>query len=300
MGDPKEPRPQGVRGAELVATSEGDRERFLHDVFAVAWAPRHPRTEAVQIGPQSGTRDLEAHGASRRRGEPEKGYGNDSTATAYPRASLRRLPRMLIYNDWAASPNCLKTKILLLELGIPYERRIVDRTVLEGEAYRAKFPSAMAPSIEDDGFLLAESQAIALYLAEKHARLIPAEPVARALMYQALSFESALVAPSLGGAGYFGELYKPEAARSEARLAALKKRAQYVAATLAGVLGDRSYFAGEYSVADIQLYAATAKAIEQSVFETPARHLVDWLNRMSERAAVRAAREDYLGYERGA
>ena len=44
---------------------------------------------------------------------------------------------MLIYYDWNASPNCLKVKILLNELGIEYDQRPVDRPTLQGAEFRA-------------------------------------------------------------------------------------------------------------------------------------------------------------------
>lgn len=203
---------------------------------------------------------------------------------------------MLIFNDFARSPNCLKTKILLLELGVPFERRIVDVDVLRGDAYRAKHPSGLAPSIEDDGLLLSESQAIALYLATHHGKLIPSKPSHRAWMYQALSLESALLAPTIGGQGYFGELYKPEGERSEKRLGELRAKVQNVVKTLGAILGDKEYFAGEYSIADIQLYAALAKGFEAGLFDKPAPGLVAWLERMSKKPNVQKARQDYVGY----
>ncbi len=203
---------------------------------------------------------------------------------------------MLTYYDLDASPNCLKTKILLLELGLPYDQRSVDRDTLRGEAYRAKFPTGMAPAIEDGEVRISESGAIALYLATQHGALIPTDPVRRARMYQALLVEAALVAPTLGGQGLFGELYRPAAERDERRIAVLRDRAQYVARVLGALLGDAPYFAGELSIADIQLYAATSKAIEAGVFTDPPANLVAWRARMNERRTVREARAQYVPY----
>jgi GST-like protein len=203
---------------------------------------------------------------------------------------------MLIFNDYARSPNCLKTKILLLELGIPFERRIVDVDVLRGPTYRAKFPSGLAPSIEEDGLLLSESQAIAFHLVEKHGRFLPSRAERRAQLFQALSFESALLAPTIGAQGYFGELYKPEGERNEKRLAELRTKVQHVVHTLATILGDKPYFAEEYSIADMQLYPALAKGYAAGLFESPAAPLVAWIARMSEKPTVQRARQDYVGY----
>ena len=203
---------------------------------------------------------------------------------------------MLIYYDWNASPNCLKTKILLSELGIAYDQRSVDRDVLRGPAYRAKFPSGLAPALEDGDLRISESSAIALYLATKHGALIPENAAHRALMFQALSLESSLLAPTVGGQGLFGELMRPEAERNLPRIAELRDKAQRVAQILGGVLGDRSYFAGEFSIADIQLYAAVAKSLEGGVFTDPPANLVAWCARMTARPHVAAARPQYLAY----
>ena len=203
---------------------------------------------------------------------------------------------MLIVHDWNASPNCFKTKILLYELGIPFEERHVDAPVVRGDAFRGKYPTSQVPAIEDDGFRLAESGAIAMYLAEKHDKLLAKTPTQRALMFQALSIESSLVAPTMGGQGLFGELFKPEEQRNLPRIAELGAKAQRIAAMLGEVLGDRTWFAEVFTIADIQLYAATSKSIEAGAFQSPPRALVDWCQRMTERPAVVRAREEYIHY----
>jgi glutathione S-transferase len=203
---------------------------------------------------------------------------------------------MLTYYDWNASPNCLKIKIVLSELGIEYEQRSVDRAALQSAEFRAKFPPGQAPAIEDGDVRISESSAIAQYLADKHGALIPKDVKRRALMYQALALEAALLAPTVGGQGLFGELSRPEAERNLPRIAELRAKAQRVAQVLGAALGDRPYFADELSIADIQLYAATAKSLEAGVFDDPPPNLVAWCARMTERPSVAAAREQYLSY----
>jgi glutathione S-transferase len=207
---------------------------------------------------------------------------------------------MLIYYDWDASPNCLKTAILLHELGVEVERRRVDRATLQSADYRAKFPSGLAPAIEDGEVRISESGAIALYLAEKHGALAPREPHRRARMFQAMLLEAALLSPTVGGQGLFGELYRPEAEQNQARIAELRLKAQRVAHALGSVLGARTYFAEEFSIADIQLYAAISKSLAGGVFEDPPANLVAWCARMTERPAVARAREEYVHFRRRA
>lgn len=203
---------------------------------------------------------------------------------------------MLTLFDYDASPNCLKTKILLKELAIPYEQRSLTRAELRGEEYRAMFPMGQSPAIRDGDLLLAESAAIALHLAHKHGQLIPQSAERRALMYQALSVEASLLAPTVGGQGLFGELMKPPAEQNKQRISELREKAVRVGQILGALLGSKSYFADELSVADIQLYAAVSKSLEAGVFGAAPANLVAWCQRMTERPAVRAAREEYVHY----
>jgi glutathione S-transferase len=203
---------------------------------------------------------------------------------------------MLTLFDFDASPNCLKTKILLKELGIPYERHPVTREELRGAAFRRSFPTGQSPAIRDGDLLLAESGAIALHLAEQHGRFIPKDTRRRALMFQAMSIEASLLAPTVGGQGLFGELMKPEAERNAPRIAELRAKAVRVAQILGELLGDAPYFAEELSVADFQLYAAVAKSLEAGVFGDAPANLVKWCERMTARPAVAAARQEYVHY----
>ncbi len=207
---------------------------------------------------------------------------------------------MLTIYDYDASPNCLKTKILVKELGLEYRERWLTREELRGPEFRAQFPTGQAPAIEDGNVRIAESGAIALYLAHQHGRLIPEQPEPRALMFQALLVEASLLAPTVGGQGLFGELSKPEAERNLARIAELAEKAVRVGRILSELLGDRPYFAGEFSLADIQLYAATSKALAHDVFGEAPKNLVAWHTRMTARPAVKAAREEYVHYRASA
>jgi glutathione S-transferase-like protein len=133
------------------------------------------------------------------------------------RTLLEKEKAMITLYDFDESPNCLKIKILLKELGVAYREQRMTRAALRGPAYREKFPTGMSPAIEDGDIRISDSGAIALYLGSKHGQLIPADPARRALMFQAILVEASLLAPTVGGQGLFGELYKPEAERNAAR-----------------------------------------------------------------------------------
>lgn len=203
---------------------------------------------------------------------------------------------MLTLFDFDASPSCLKTKILLKELEISFQQRRVTRADLRGPEYRAKFPTGQAPAIQDGDLRLAESGAIAVYLAEKHGRLIPTDTARRALMHQALNVEASLVAPSVGGQGLFGELYKPAAEQNAPRIAQLREECVQVGRILDELLGDKPYFADELSIADIQLYPPVSKALAAGIFGAAPPNLVAWCARMTARPAVQSARQEYVHF----
>lgn len=72
------------------------------------------------------------------------------------------------------TPNPMKVALLLEELGAEYEVVTVD--TLRGEQHRPEYlainPNGKTPAIEDDGVRVFDSNAILLYLAEKHGAFL--------------------------------------------------------------------------------------------------------------------------------
>lgn len=88
-----------------------------------------------------------------------------------------------------------RVAVIAKEMNVPYEVILVDVAKREHKspAFLEKHPFGQVPYINDDGFELYESRAIARYLATKYAgqgaALIPTELKANALFEQAASFE---------------------------------------------------------------------------------------------------------------
>ena len=91
------------------------------------------------------------------------------------------MPGLVLYDN-PTSSNALKVRFLLAELGLPYERRTVPLSRPRPAEYVALNPVGGVPALVDDGFVLAESQAILRYLADREGRddLYPAAPRERA------------------------------------------------------------------------------------------------------------------------
>ena len=87
----------------------------------------------------------------------------------------------------------------LEETGLPYRVHALDHTggELNGEAFSRISPFHQAPVIDDDGFVVAESAAVVLYLAEKAGKLIPADVQGRTRVTQWCFAAVSTVAPTL-------------------------------------------------------------------------------------------------------
>lgn len=75
----------------------------------------------------------------------------------------------------------------LEECGIPYETLGLDcgpNGLQDDMAYGIVNPFKQVPAIDDNGYILTESGAILLYLAEKSGKLIPSDLQARAQVYR--------------------------------------------------------------------------------------------------------------------
>jgi glutathione S-transferase len=69
--------------------------------------------------------------------------------------------------------------VLLHELGVPFERVLVDRNqgAHKSPAYLKLNPNGLIPVLEDDGLVLYETAAICLHLADRHPQAGLAPPV---------------------------------------------------------------------------------------------------------------------------
>lgn len=93
----------------------------------------------------------------------------------------------------------LRVQWALEETGVPYRFHALDQTAgdLETDAYRRLSPFRQVPVIEDDGFVVAESAAIVLYIAEKAGKLIPADVQGRTRVVQWCFAATSTVEPTL-------------------------------------------------------------------------------------------------------
>jgi glutathione S-transferase len=105
---------------------------------------------------------------------------------------------MLLY-DHPISSNALKVRFLLAELGQVYERREVPLSRPRPDWYVAVNPVGGIPTLDDDGYVLAESNTILRYLATKHQAIwiYPSDLPSRATVNEFLDRWSLTFRPAL-------------------------------------------------------------------------------------------------------
>jgi len=157
------------------------------------------------------------------------------------------------------TPNGWKVSIMLEELGVPYDVKLVN--ILEGDQFKEDFlkisPNNRMPAIIDpDGpggapVSVFESGAILQYLGRKYDRFYPRDERARTAVEEWLFWQIGGLGPMAGQAHHFVR-YAPE------KIPYAMDRYVNECKRLYGVmekrLADRQYLAGDYSIADIACF----------------------------------------------
>lgn len=189
---------------------------------------------------------------------------------------------MLRLYDYLPSGNGYKFRLLLTQLGIPFER--IELDIIEGETRTAeflgKFPNGRIPAVEfDDRRLLFESNAIVMYLAEG-TQFLPADRYERAQVLQWMFFEQYSHEPYIASVRYL--VIHPEVQDPRRGiLDMMRKRGYDALGVMEGHLQSREWFVGgRYSIADIALYAYTHVADEGGFDLSSYPSIRGWLGRV--------------------
>jgi glutathione S-transferase len=189
-------------------------------------------------------------------------------------------------HDYLPSGNGYKVRLLLTQLGIPFQRLEYDIT--RGETRAPEFlenvnANGRIPVLEtEDGTLLPESNAILFFLAEGTS-FLPDDRLEKARTLQWMFFEQYSHEPNIAVARAWLHVFDVE--MTEERRTALETRQKHGYDALGVMeehLGSNDYFVGgRYSVADIALYAYTHVADEGGFDLGGYPAILAWLERVS-------------------
>ena len=158
------------------------------------------------------------------------------------------------------SINVQKAMLCIEELDLPHER--IDAGLAYGivdtPEYRARNPNGLVPTLDDDGFVLWESNAIVRYLAAKHASgsLWPDDPRGRADADRWMDWQTTALQPAMGPA--FMHLVRlPPEKRDPKAVEPSRQKTEDCMAIMENVLGNQRFIAGDrMTVGDIALAPA--------------------------------------------
>ena len=163
---------------------------------------------------------------------------------------------MRLYNV-AYSGNSYKVRLLLAQLGLDCE--IIEVDILKGESRTAEFlkinPNGRTPVLDDNGFVLAESNAILAYLA-RGSKFLPEDTKQWALVFQWMFFEQYSHEPYIATSRFWRQ-HKSDSPKRNAVLAARRDGGWAALKVMEAHLYENDFFVADYSIADIALFAYT-------------------------------------------
>jgi glutathione S-transferase len=187
----------------------------------------------------------------------------------------------------ANSINVQKVLWCCAELDLAFER--IDAGgkfgVSDTDAYRALNPNGLVPTIEDDGFVLWESNVIVRYLAARHStgRLYPDDLRVRFEAERWMDWQAITVWPVLRTV-FLGLVRTPAAERDSAGIASSLESATRAIMILDRHLADRAFVAGDaFTMGDIPLGITAYRWFSLPIDRPALPHLARWYDRLRER-----------------
>jgi len=156
--------------------------------------------------------------------------------------------------------------------------------------FLAMNPNGRIPVIVDrdnDDYVVFESGAILMYLAEKSGQLMPQELNARYRVIQWVMFQMGGIGPMMGQANVWFRYFDP-------KIPAAIHRYQHEGRRLFEVLNTqldgREYLCDDYSIADIANWSWVSRHEWSGISTDGLSHLEAWLQRIADRPAVERGR----------
>jgi glutathione S-transferase len=186
----------------------------------------------------------------------------------------------ILLHGFDKSGHSHRAELMLRLLNLPFNLHQVDLAAGEqrGEAFLKLNPFGLVPVIEDDGFVIADSCAILVYLATKYdpdGNWLPRDAERAAQVQRWLSVAQG---PVFNGpccarlVTVFGMDFDHDRAKAVA---------QRLFVTLDGVLAGKTFLVNERpTIADVALYSYIAHAPEGGVSLEPHANIRAWLKRI--------------------
>jgi glutathione S-transferase len=177
------------------------------------------------------------------------------------------------------------------ELELPYERVDAGGSfgVVNTQQYRNLNPNGLVPTLEDDGFVLWESNTIVRYLSARHGagKLWPEDLKVRAEADRWMDWQATTFWPTFRPL-FWNLVRTPVDQRDEAGMEESRLRTGEILAYLDAHLRNRNYVVGEdLTMGDIPMGCAIWRWLELQVERPPLPNVQRWFDTLATRAAYR-------------
>ncbi|MDA2919232.1 glutathione S-transferase family protein [Desulfobacterota bacterium AH_259_B03_O07] len=191
---------------------------------------------------------------------------------------------MIKLYDHPLSGNCYKVRLLLNHLGLEYDRITVDifKEEHKSEEFKRLNPIQKIPVLQDDGFVMWESNAILLYIAKKYS---PNEYYSEEFhrfgsVSQWLFFGKTTLDPNLARARYITR-FVPKEKRNQKELEFFRSAGLTSLRIVEDHLERNDYLVGSYTIADIGCYPYVNTSEEGGISLSPFPAVLKWCERIS-------------------
>jgi glutathione S-transferase len=189
------------------------------------------------------------------------------------------------------SVNVQKVMWAIGELGLPHERIDVGGSFGKNRepAYLAMNPNGLVPTLEEDGFILWESNSIVRYLAAKFGAggLEPADLHERARAGSWMDWQLSVAGPAITGM-FWGLVRTPPEKRDHAAIDASREKTTAAMKILDAQLAKTPFVAGDtFSIGDIPVALMTYRFRRLVPERSGLDHLERWLTGIEQRLAFK-------------
>jgi glutathione S-transferase len=182
----------------------------------------------------------------------------------------------------------LRARWALEEAGLPYRTRLLAQGDQDKPEYRALQPFGQVPMLEEDGFALFESGAIALYIGERSEALLPKDPQARARATQWLIAALNSVEPFVMDVARI-DIFYADHEWAKLRRPGAVEFVQKRLASLSKALGDKPYLDGDRFTAGDLMMTTVLRILKHTDIVTSDKRLAAYIERCTARPAFKRA-----------
>jgi glutathione S-transferase len=186
----------------------------------------------------------------------------------------------------------LRVRWALEEAGLAYEERVLAPEDQDAADYRAVQPFGQVPVYEEDGFVLFESGAIVLHIAEKSEALMPRDAQGRARTMQWMFAALTSVQPSVAEVAALDFFY-PEEEWAKLRRPGAEEFVKRRLGQIEGRLAGREWLEDRFTAGDLMM-VTVLRDLRHRDFVAGFPALAAYVKRAEARPAFQRALRDHM------